>query len=415
LDAAGETNFDVSRAPNNVYPYLDWRCGTLAGALKVVLEQIGCTVVLSTINPQNPAVVYPINDPSENPVLADSEFERNPVFQFTTGCRPQKLVLCGGPIRFQTKLLLEAVGMDTDGQIKLIDDLSYKPAGGWERQWFLGFVDVPIAQRHLALETVWRWYRVKTVIGLPGIPAVFTPASDVILDDILAETIVGADGLEHRLPARLEGSFWHYGDLAGNSYPCGDVTGKFTIDKNNNVVKLHYPLIRWLAGRPTAATLYLTTSFFVRDGASRKLVSYRRERILGGGGSGDKCLSHPEIWDVWIQRFAGDSCVALGNVETRTNAANAEADAILALQDPIYGPYQQQDVEYASLKNVPLNGHVAQVHWNFGVGRDPLTRASKGFEFDVYHPSERERGEQVDLRESVQQSRANTIKESSHV
>lgn len=75
---------------------------------------------------------------------------------------PRILVFVGGPTRAQADIRIEAVGLDVDGRVKPINDLSYKPAGGWSASNPPYFSDMQDnwRTRELARQTVFRWYRV---------------------------------------------------------------------------------------------------------------------------------------------------------------------------------------------------------------------------------------------------------------
>lgn len=78
----------------------------------------------------------------------------------------------GGPTLFQATFRCEAVGIDTDGKFKPIDDLSYKPAVGWNRSAVLsGFPEITgtyqefggriLNKRDLAQASVFKAYRIN--------------------------------------------------------------------------------------------------------------------------------------------------------------------------------------------------------------------------------------------------------------
>src|SRR5690606_20732189 len=84
--------------------------------------------------------------------------------------RPDSLVLVTGNKRFQGDFEIEAIGLTKAGKYLPIDDLPYKPAGGWEAQFdwakFPGVTDE--ADRALAVKSVGRLYRIKTPFRVPG-------------------------------------------------------------------------------------------------------------------------------------------------------------------------------------------------------------------------------------------------------
>lgn len=85
---------------------------------------------------------------------------------------PDEIHLVCGPTRYQGDFYCEPVGDDVDGLIVPIDELTYKPSGGWEYGDLLHFMDVPlftgnvsewrnyVRPRELAKASVYRKYRI---------------------------------------------------------------------------------------------------------------------------------------------------------------------------------------------------------------------------------------------------------------
>ncbi len=124
FEAMGEQNPDVSRVPDNGRPEVLWDYATPALELNSLCDTLNCRVILGL---DNRAKVWPIGQGE----LLPEEFARNLSVEAAFVQRPDVLKLVTAPIRYQDTWQLEAVGLDTDGEIKPIDDLSYKPANGW--------------------------------------------------------------------------------------------------------------------------------------------------------------------------------------------------------------------------------------------------------------------------------------------
>ena len=159
LDGMGETGYDVSLLPNDARPLIEWISAVPAQALADLCDGLGCRVVLGIDNrvrivraglgaflPEGGRVTEGIGiDPPE---------------------RPDALAVVCGPTRYQAKWELEAVGLDTDGAIKPIDELSYKPSAGWENEYPGLFSGVEgTRSRRRRVESVYRWYRIKKEAG----------------------------------------------------------------------------------------------------------------------------------------------------------------------------------------------------------------------------------------------------------
>lgn len=121
LQAMGETNFDVSDLPNKTRPYVDWLGDNPAEQLESLVESLGCRVVLGTDNRVRICLLGNGSPLPPGSVLSGG-------FSFDPPDIPDELKLICAPTQFQARVILEAVGLDTDGQVKLLKDLSYNPA-----------------------------------------------------------------------------------------------------------------------------------------------------------------------------------------------------------------------------------------------------------------------------------------------
>ena len=82
---------------------------------------------------------------------------------------PERLIAIAGLTLVETRLKMEPVGEDTDGKIKPVDDLSYKPGEGWVNNMSTDMLGVGASEtdpvkakemKALAKKTVFKWYRV---------------------------------------------------------------------------------------------------------------------------------------------------------------------------------------------------------------------------------------------------------------
>ena len=165
LKAMGERRFDVGRVPNKERPEVQWDMTLPASALEDLAERTGCRVILR-LDDSVAVVPRGVGRPLPNlPSVIDMQEAANPPEL------PHRLVYAA-PAVWQQDLELEAVGKDLDGEVKPIDLLSYKPAGGWDNNAdYYGMSKV--AAQHgecaakFARETVFRWYRVRTPFRIP--------------------------------------------------------------------------------------------------------------------------------------------------------------------------------------------------------------------------------------------------------
>ncbi len=154
---------DLSQMPNETRPFIDWDVTQPAAALASLAEMVGCTVVLKT---NGRIAIEPVGRGKQLPVsgflIAGREGYDPPEL-------PQAIELVAGPTRYQVDFDLEAVGEDIDGEIKPIDQLSYKPKHGWafETPWT---DNVDPRCQELSQQSIFKMYRIKLPETLPGVP-----------------------------------------------------------------------------------------------------------------------------------------------------------------------------------------------------------------------------------------------------
>lgn len=158
LIAMGETGFDVSRIAgqyNDARPEVNWIMANPANELQTMCESLGLVVVWNYL-----ADVVEIWPKGNGPSLPTAQ-SLNISHGLTLTAQPSSIKVGTAEASFQSVWRLEAVGKEKDSEIwKLIDDLSYKPTGGWEQQepgLFDGVTDDD--DRKLAKEHVFRAYR----------------------------------------------------------------------------------------------------------------------------------------------------------------------------------------------------------------------------------------------------------------
>ena len=155
LDALGEAGYDISACPTDVYPPVVWNAARADLELQWLCELIGMTVCFNTYT--DTVYIKNLNDlyGADLPAIKYT----TPVQRYKPSVIPAFLRVQGNPTIVQSTLALEAVGLDVDGSIVPIDDLSYKPAYGWEGEWPTLFEGVDADNRDLAFRSVFRWYR----------------------------------------------------------------------------------------------------------------------------------------------------------------------------------------------------------------------------------------------------------------
>lgn len=399
LEAMGEQGANVAKLPNAARPEMVFDAANPAQMLQELCDGQGCRIVLGL---DNRVRIWPIG---EGPPLPEGETAINLGYGFKRDVRPDKLKVIGGPVQIQAKFELEAVGLETDGRVLPIDQLSYKPAGGWESQFADSFTDVTatyqrdgkeLDARDLALESVYRWYRVKQFsagnLKIPGLPKEqLASIDDVLLGDSLIETsavvIQTAAGEETVLKPRppiVEGVFWKKdggpfeNTLAGTTY-----INQFSVDAELKLVVFDESVTKVdldASSEESAAELYLTIAFTTRKPKTGGTVNFTHERELPGKKlkTGARLLQHPEITRTIVNRYTGNNVL---NSEDNLADVQKEAKHYLDAAAGEYDLEASNDVQYAGLELIEPSGAIEQVSFAVGTG-GCYTRASRNAEHD---------------------------------
>lgn len=168
LQAMGE-RLSTSAPLPDAMPPIDWNGANPAQALQGVLDAVGFRLVYQPcadrvlLAPAGHGAGLPADLPARS---ADEGLDPPDP--------PPVACLVGGPNWYADLLPLEPVGLEADGRVRPIDELSYKPAAGWSRYWpgwytenvvRLGDCDDLTQAAALANQYVYRCFRVRVPAG----------------------------------------------------------------------------------------------------------------------------------------------------------------------------------------------------------------------------------------------------------
>lgn len=237
LQAMGETGYDLGGVPNLLRPEVHWSNDNPAQELARLADLCGCRVVLKT---SGRVGVYPVGVGARLP-------EGGEVISMGSSVdlpeKPDLVMAVCGPTLYQIDVLLEAVGLDLDGQVKPVNDLSYTPSNGWTHDPPTAHPNagdtLPETQRRaardLAVATVWRWYRIHSAPrGLDNEPLTVPGYTGLVMtrDQLLpleteqvemgvqleVVTIVGVPANQY-MPQRKPALIWGYYAVSPNGRP----------------------------------------------------------------------------------------------------------------------------------------------------------------------------------------------------
>jgi len=387
LKAMGETNFNVGDLPNESRPEVNWVCANPANELANIVDSLGCRIVLQLDN------TVKIHETGKGGNLPEPFNVNNDGFGINPTEKADKIKLHGAPIKFQSRLELEAVGKEKDGTVVPINQLSYRPPNGWEYETPYAFYNVTRQEdRKLAVETVFKWYRVvgqcdgtKDVPGLTddqGNPIAAETWQLLPLAGHLIQTQPDKDGVEVNKPAIIRGAYWDGEADFKNTKRFEVVDRQFSIQAEDGIVVFTDPTYALGAARESLpATLDLETAYLVLDANSCQHYRYSKERDTGDPklGTEPKILRHDEI-EHTKQAEYGSDCQVVG-VFTNTQQVEKEADHWLDAEVNAIQTVQTKDIEYADIRAIDVDGAIQQVSWSVGPSGGK-TRASRNDEFD---------------------------------
>lgn len=434
LKAMGEPENEGNNLPIEGRPYVKWEGANPARELAQLCEEFGFSVVLDTRD--NLRIVKIGNGQSlpQNPL----------VMHFGTGLNPPEppdaISVFGAPTRFQAWLKLKAVGLDTDGTVKPIDDLSYKPSTGWEKEpaTFPNLQTTALrdALRH-AMATVWRWFRITIDTVSEDSWIIFPRFTDdsffmhslseeshlqyiLPLSRELVQT-EKVDGIVRRREAKVYGIYAKgtYGERYNSDEEPNNTTTTKTYDKLTThkkkilyegdfelleqfgIVVFPQQVLQWdrTNGTWKAPELYLQCSFNARDKYEGTHAPHRyvyNSFIQGSGGAG-QILYEPVPaqdrlqWQVYQDIPPGEKKTEWRFIIGREKwNLDDDAKQIAKAVASKYENIQSADATYAGLLFVSLDGAIRQITWN--VGSDgATTQVSRNTESNPLVPHFRER------------------------
>lgn len=390
LDAMKESGYDVSALPNDARPEIEWDYENPAQALDDLCETLGCSVVLGL---NNKVSIKKIGAGKTLPTLQELYSDS---LTLDVPERPDGLMCVGGIVRWQDRFKLEAVGLDTDGKVKLVDKLSYKPANGWATADpdVFGNVEDDDA-RKLAKQTVWRWYRVTKLQDNTLIHPIWGDIEKVEnllpLESGLVTVHTDPDGTEKQDEAVVTGRFYDENGTGnvtdfGTKYKEG-----FSIDGEAGIVKFSAPVFYTSGGDIEQARLFLDCAHVIR-GKSGLPIRYTREDKFPGKSfnAGLRVIKHEDlVRTVYFEYDPTTNAIKKTHDNMATVAKQAEPYLTAAASEYFRPPGNER--AYRGLVAIEPDGNILQVTWSVGVSGGASTKASSGQQHNPWVPSIKDR------------------------
>lgn len=396
LDAMGEVDYQVDNLPNDARPEVNWDDANPAAELDRLCADLGCIVVLNPfldrvhIWREGNGVSLPTNGPIQgatySPVLI---------------AKPKSILVTAGPTLFQATFQTEAVGKDTDGKWKKIDDLSYKPTNGWNfASSVAGFPEIggtyidgngrTLYKRDLARATVYQCYRISGLShGGWEVPLILNDnlvpqrRKDLQFFNQLVDEEIGDDGgLRPAEPVAYVKSFAALEDRRQGEESTRYTEG-FQFDTARGIIQFNEPQLRFGDDDSAAeADVRFECAFYAgRDGVfDRWETTYELSQVE----TPPRIVHRPEIQARIILRYSDEINFKIEDTIPDTNQRLGHwGNAALAE----YAIRNGGTANYWRLMRIPVDGLTQQVTWSGGGGRPPRTVASQAQRHNRYVPS----------------------------
>lgn len=362
LTAVGETNPILIDVPV-VYPEVNWEYKNPGSALQELLGKFGLTIGINTAQDGRIVVAPASYDQTFPPVpcISSSVSVSNNVL-------PSKVRLVGSRVIVQREFSLVPVGVDTDGSIKHIDDLSFAPTS-WGKEIIASFANLDTEEkRDLAEKCVFKWFTpdISEEVGNTVYPLL-----NVITDTTIEEGSVVRD------KPYVKGTGVKWDGVSFKDVASQKITTGYQIDKKVGIVKFTDPQVVVVGGASgpvaaefQAAELTLVAAYERKEGDENDFGYW--ERVIPGG------TELPVIYNE-------NSLIPYTYIESALGEFDNRAD----LEDYANGALdrlvEQHTVRYPEVKkypgvwNVGAFGTVMQVVYSLGEG-GAITEIQKGVE-----------------------------------
>jgi VCBS repeat-containing protein len=396
----GESNVILNSVPTDFYPEINVQCVEADKLIEQLTDNLGYNVCLGfgsdavNVYPQGTGAALPTG----SALMAFSKEVDPPT-------APQYFNICFGPSVAQARFKLGAIGLDTDGNYKPLNSLSYVPSGGWEDEPF----DMPnVRDQHgdeawdLALKTVYKTYAIKTfadgTLNYPDGSGTLTSITQVLpFFDKLLE-IQTLDGVKKHPPVRVYGSYITYSFPAMMTRVIGqEVKYPWEFNRYHGVVTFEEQvhLVNNVGPNQTTveADLYLEAMFRITDTDTHQFVAYVWETVIDASGEGYATHHDPSLNARTIVLYDDNH----GVIGTLTNRTTLDEFA-QSVADSTVGKYTTK-ARYMNWYNKPMasirtDGLTSQIRHVISDGEDGepghYTIATQNSEFDIFSRSSRE-------------------------
>lgn len=437
LDQLGERDYLIRGLTDDARPSADWVGANPAQAAQAIADSVGARMVFQPWS--NRVIVVSPGEPlglrDDWPILDERP-------GFDPPDPPAAVEIVGGPTWAADLVAMQPVGYEADGRVRHINDLSFKPAGGWElyvpencwRDVVKGDSESIEQSRALAKQFVWRLYQPQWITSYvrnlfwresdapsappppslkePSQPAArwleIPPGPWVEISDRVYLPDKDATGQYKTEPAKALANAYNRSSTAAtrNHEFVSVLSEPFTVDADRRLVTFSRPVYRIDEAATTAAGALRVSIPWAYLRCSVRIRAFERygqlmrgrwtERLRQDGAV--RSISRPELVLVYVVDRVQDANGRYNPKKVRSNEADMVQAAGYYLRSEI-GKYETTSAltrRYAGLLPVEPDGGIHQVTWSIGTG-PPTTTVSVNTEHATWLPPypERRRNEKV--------------------
>lgn len=297
---------DVTQVPNNSRPEIFVTCNDVVDVIDDLADQLSCRVILgygaSTVT------VVPVNHGTALP--DDSSISRISV-GWDPPEQPRYVEVAFADTIYQSRFQLVPVGQESASpfEIKLLDDLTYTPAGGWGAYANVEtFEDLASSEAiSAARRSVWRWFAMPP--GPYTVPGVTGTVSDRFMIHPLRRTraVFAVDqNYSQVVPPGIWGNIYveNVDDMEVTQPGSGTNTSdefelpvSFSLDEDNGIFKFRRPMRKISGNQNADPELIAEVSYHVRNSETFANEAYRKQVEINSLGYGTVtiCVNVPRI------------------------------------------------------------------------------------------------------------------------
>lgn len=384
FEAMGEPFANVSALPNSDRPEVNWECAPAASELEELCSRYACVPGLDIST--NTAGIFVESQGSPLPNNLDVRW----FHETLSGVLPNRIEACAGYVQIQSKLQLEPVLEDTNGEFQTADDVDYAPDGGWAGN--VSDLEDPLQpdnpnfseENRARAKQLWKLWRVVGFADGSLDPQIegLLPVNDVgellPLSDRLLARYHAEDGEVGR-DAYLVGtaSLGHDPDTpAANTDEGTRIPVEFTIDGETGIIKTSVPVPKTDDLEFAAADLWVVCTHMIRHPDLHQYTRYVRFLQPGGVG-GVYTARRPDIIPQFVVEYGtGENHTVVQGVTDNADAVNQLLDDEIALHVARLSPQLATVVEYNGVQPISPDGAIGYVLWMLDCERRPVSKAS---------------------------------------